>query len=333
MTEIITSSRLRAFHACQRLHHIRYHQGFAPLEERDTAAFGTLIHHALEAWWLAWKEGGRPEGAMMLALSEHGRGVDMATMAKAELLMSAYDLRWAPNMGEWEVLAVEVPFECDLTTPDGMEIVYGARRAGKIDAIVRRRSDGAVFSVEHKTTGADLSPGSGYWSRLRMDSQVSFYFDGAASLGYELQGCIYDVLVRPDHRPLKATPVEQRKYTRATKDKPSRLYAGQREEDETFDDFKARMAEDIAASPDAYLQRTEVVRLESELFAARTDVYDASMLIMHAKEWHLAPRNVDQCLRLYGAVCPFLDVCSGMADLADTHRFKRLPDVHPELTK
>jgi hypothetical protein len=40
-----------------------------------------------------------------------------------------------------------------------------------------------VLVVEHKTSSEDVTPGSFYWSRLRMDGQVSVYFDGARALG------------------------------------------------------------------------------------------------------------------------------------------------------
>jgi hypothetical protein len=53
-----------------------------------------------------------------------------------------------------------------------------------------------------------------------MDGQVSTYFDGAASLGLDVAGCIYDVIGKPGIRPLQATPVEARKYTKPTKAEP-----------------------------------------------------------------------------------------------------------------
>jgi hypothetical protein len=70
-----------------------------------------------------------------------------------------------------------------------------------------------VYVLEHKTSSADTSPGSVYWERLALDSQVSIYVDGATMLGHEIAGCIYDVLKRPEHEQKLATPVESRRYT------------------------------------------------------------------------------------------------------------------------
>lgn len=333
--EIITNSRLKTFHSCQRLHHYEYDLGYRPVADRASAAYGDLMHAGLEAWW-RWHERNGPHVVMdeaetsidfaMSAIRSKSHEVDAVALAKAELMMEAYDLRWSAAMDDLRVVAVEQVFEIPLRLPSG-RMYRGARRAGKIDAIVRRRSDGALLTVEHKNTSADLSQGSLYWQRLRMDSQVSFYFDGAESLGFgEIAGCIYDVLVRPDKRPHQATPPDKRKYT-----KDGRLYANQRETDETPAEFRARMAESIATAPDNYFARTEVVRLDAELQAARADIHQGAQLIRLQKRTGAAPRNVDACHRMYGSVCSFIDVCSGVASLDDDSRFRHMDDVHPEL--
>jgi hypothetical protein len=323
--EVITKSRLAAFSACQRLHHLTYNEGYRPLAVNEAIDFGSLFHAGLDAWWGAYQ---RNESLLALSAGLTAMvdfrvktpGVDDAAMAKAEVMLAAYDARWALTMSEWEVLGVEVEF---------VAVIRGRKRlriAGKLDKLVRKVSDGSIWFVEHKTTGADLSAGSTYWQRLRMDPQVSIYFGGCRELGHEPAGCLYDVVDRPDLRPLKATPPDKRKYT-----KEGRLYAKQRDRDETLDEYRQRLADKINETPDAFFARPEVVRLESELSESVEDVTETALQIRKGPETGVAPRNPAACF-LYNRPCAFLDVCSGVASLDDETRFRRADTPHEELS-
>jgi len=334
--EVITKSRLASFSTCQRLHDLTYNKGYRSILPRELAEWGTLFHAGLDAWWSTYI-GTTPEapplGGMALAnalaafatMRASSPALDDTAFAKAEIMMAAYDARWAPTMDEWEVLGVEVEF---VTTVPGRKRL---RVAGKLDKLLRRRATGEIFYGEHKTTGADLSAGSTYWQRLRMDSQVSIYFGGCRELGHEPAGCLYDVIDRPAQKLLKATPVEQRKYTKATAKEPSRLYSNQRENDETVDEFRKRVGAMIAENPDAYFARAEVVRLESELEESARDVEAVALQIRASASADHAPRNPNACF-LYNRPCEFLDACSGLASLDDETKFTRIANVHPELS-
>lgn len=184
--------------------------------------------------------------------------------------------------------------------------------------------------ITHNTTGADLRAGSTYWQRLRLDPQVSIYHLGVRELGYEPAGCLYDVIDRPDQRPLLATPAELRKYTKATAKEPSRLYANQRDTDETLDEFKYRLARLIAKEPEAYFARGEVVRLEREIEESLEDVTEMALQIRTGPLTGVSPRNPASCF-LYNRPCDFHDVCTSLVPLDDVTRFVRLGNVHPEL--
>jgi hypothetical protein len=199
--ELYTASRLRVFRQCNRAHFYRYSLGIRT-PSSPAMAFGTHAHSALEAWYRAWQIGAdRLQAALQVidALEQ----VDDIDRVRLRVLIAAYEARW--GVQDWEVLAVEIEFRYFLG-----DIEIG----GKIDAIIRERATGKVFVVEHKTSTADTTAGSPYWDRLAIDTQVSVYIDGAAfGLDYEVAGCIYDVLKRPQHEPLRATPEEKRKYT------------------------------------------------------------------------------------------------------------------------
>lgn len=200
MTELYTTSRIRTWRECQRKHGFRYELGvLAP--STPAMSFGTDGHGVLEAWYRAWMAGADRMAAAFAAVE----AADLSEIDRAKLrvLAAAYDARWG---GEpWEVLAVEAEFRYWLGD---------VQMGGKLDALVRHVETGAVYVVEHKFTSADFSPGSPYWQKLELDTQISVYHDGAATeFEVEIAGCVYDVLKRPLHELKLATPVEARKYT------------------------------------------------------------------------------------------------------------------------
>jgi hypothetical protein len=367
MTELYTSSRLRVLRECLRKHHYRYTLGLQT-EENAAMRFGTLGHATLEAWYRAWMDVTAADertdalnARLPAALAVLDAAPDLSPFDRAKLrvLVIAYHERWGAK--NWEILAVEVQFR-----------YYLGDRAigGKIDAIIRDRDDGRVYVVEHKFTGADASLGAPYWERLTIDTQVSIYIDGASMLGFDISGCVYDVIKRPAHEPKLATPVDKREYTKGRgckrcggSAKPGaveqgrgsydvvfasevkvvpcdecdgtgwkknaagvpeapRLHSNQRDTDEPVEEFEARLVEAIAESPDAFLPRGVVVRLESELPTMRQDILDD----IAVAETGLTPRNSNSCA--HGReMCGYFALCSGTASIDD---FTRGP-AHPEL--
>ncbi len=316
---LLTASRARDYRACARLHHYKYELGFRPAVEAETARFGSLVHRALEAWWKA-VDGARLDAALAALELE----ADPFDRARAEVMIAGYDARWSGQ--ELDVLAVEVEFVRPLVNPATGAESRTWRHAGKLDAVARERSTGRVLVVEHKTTSEDLTPGSEYWQRLRLDAQVSGYMAGARALGFEPVACLYDVLGKPAIRPGKATPIESRKYTKA-----GALYAGQREADETAEEFRARLVEAVAANPERYFARGEVVRLEEEEAEAAFDLWQTGRAIREGQLARRHPRNPDACQR-WGRTCEFFGPCTRTASLDDPTRFRRTVTVHEELT-
>lgn len=324
---LFTNSRVKTYRSCQRKHRLRYVDGYRAVRSNENQRFGTLVHAGLEQWYLAIKH--QDPERLDVALHALASEPDPFERAKAEALIVGYDARWGDE--PYEVLSVEQQFETALVNPLTGAESKTWRLAGKLDVMLRDLRHGRVLLTEHKTSSEDIRQGSDYWRRLRMDSQVSIYFDGAAALGHDVAGCLYDVICKPGLRPLKATPVEARKYTKPTKAEPvSRLYAGQREADETPTEYRARIVNAISEDPTAFYQRAEVSRLEAELDSARQDTWQLAQQMREAERMGRAPRNPDACL-LYGSACEFFDVCSGMASIEDTTRFVREDDVHPEL--
>ena len=329
---LLTNSRLKAFRACPRYHRLRYLDRIVPSRDADEVRFGTLWHHAQEAWWLARAGAATLSGAQahdvalasaIEALGKHAGESDAFELAEARALMLAYAIRWADQ--PYDVLLVESEFRAPLVNPATGAASRTWQLAGKLDVLVRDRRDGRPYLVEHKTTSQDASEGSTYWRRLRMDGQISQYYVGAATLGFEVAGCIYDVVRRPGLRPLKATPPEKRKLT-----KDGRLYATQRDRDEDASDYFLRVTEAIADSAGASFVRGVVVRLEDEVREHLADTWALGRLMREAEIAGCHVRNVDACER-YRRLCEYLPICEGSASADDPSLYRIGSTAHPEL--
>lgn len=341
-SNFLTSSRLAKARACARLEYFTYEAGYRSRAENKNLRFGTLLHLALEAWWSE----PNPANRMLAAYTALNNATieDPYERVKLEVLMAGYDARWGLQLiralDHGGRPAVEIEFVTDLVNPDtnGKSRTWKVR--GKLDGVGEDLAEAYQVPevIEHKSSASDIGPGSDYRARLAMDSQVSIYFDGASALGYRVGAVVYDVIGKPTMRPSKATPVAERKYT----EKPSKLkdgtvrpagslYANQREEDETPEEYGARLADDIATDPNEYYQRVKVVRLKDELREARFDVWMTAERMREfykAKYW---PRNPDACWS-YGSLCPFFGVCTKTQHLEDETLFEKVDNVHPELS-
>jgi hypothetical protein len=322
VSNLLTVSRLRTWRDCRRRHRLQYIDGWRTRREEENIRFGRLTHEGLEAWWAA-----DPARRLDDVLAVPAwLGADPYQAAAVEELLRAYDTQYASGMDAFEVLAVEATFTAPLLNPETGAASRTFLLAGKVDAIVRERATGRVLLVEHKTTVEPIDdPTSTYWKRLAMDGQVSHYYIGAEALGYQVQGCIYDVLLRPRLKPLKATPPEKREYT-----KDGRLYARHREADETPQEYAARLRADMAAEPAKYLQRKPVPRTEDDLRDYLFDAWAEARTIREAELAGRAPRNPEACFR-FGA-CRYWEHCANGQRLEDApDLFERVADVHPEL--
>ncbi len=369
---LLTESRSQTARRCAREEELRYHRGIVPAGATAAALrFGTLGHHSLEA---RWEHLGAPDELerALAAIAFHASAEsDPLELACLEELVRGYVIRWATDCQEYSVLGVELEFRGPLLNPETGAASRTFQRAGKMDVLIEQRVDQRKLVMDHKFSGEDIAAGSSFWARTRMGGQPSGYIRGAELLGHQVDGFIYDVIAKPGLRPLKATPLELREYTKAKykqcplckkknptlpphqvevvsglatlceedpeggprrvcTDRGGVLYKNQRVVDETVEEYRARVREDIATSPDAYYQRGLVVRLEEQM---REHDLETWLLGQQLRENHrlgIAPRNPDACQR-YGSVCGYFSACCGEADINDPGVFRRLEWVHPEL--
>lgn len=333
---LLTTSAARLYRACPRAYRYQYEDGYRTARASDALRFGTLMHAALEAWWLAPRAAPEHEWlADALAVIDAPRdrptedGEDFER-AKARALMLGYHARWAS--APLTAVAVELQYEIELLNPATGAASRTWLLGGKMDGIVKDAERQVLRVIEHKTTSEDIGIGSDYWTRLTLDPQVSNYIDAARSRGYDVVDCLYDVIRKPSLQPYKATPIEARKYTKPTKADPEpRLYANQREHDETPEEYFERLCEAIAADPDRYYQRGTIVRLEQDQLEASYDRWQIGRQIRESQKANAWPRNPDACKR-YGRTCEFMPVCIGVASLDDPTLYRRSETPHEELT-
>jgi len=338
---VITNSQMKCYRRCPREHFYSYVEGYRPAVEADALRFGSLVHTALEAWWSADDDAVRLDAAIE-ALRPHA--ADEYEIVRAGVLMQGYDARW--NGERLDVIAVEAEFRAPLINPETGAASRTFELGGKLDVVVRDRRDGLVKLVEHKTTSEDIGAGSEYWKRLTLDPQISTYFAGGKAYGYDIAECIYDVIGKPALRP-SAVPLTddlgieivldangervrtQKGSWRRTGDTAKGYVLQTRTE--TPDEFRRRLRDHIAENPDRYYQRGTVVRLEAEELDAAHDAWQTAALIREAMRANRWPRNPDSCNR-YGRTCVYFDVCCGTASLDDAVRFRRVANVHEELS-
>lgn len=184
----------------------------------------------------------------------------------------------------------------------------------------------SLFVSERKTTTRDITYGSLYWTQLLLDPQISLYSRAARYFGLDVRGVLYDVLRVPQLKPLMATPMESRKYKKGT----SVLYANQRAEDETPEEYGRRCLDVIAADPDKYYKRATIVRLEREQLEADLDVWQTAHAIRESRRLRLYPRNPDSCQQ-WGRTCDYFPICTGLTSVDDTMMFRPDTRLHPEL--
>lgn len=326
----LRQSVMKDFRACPRKYEIRHERGIEPVRRSHALRFGSLFHLGLEHWWRSaasypahhadWLEAG------LLAITTaptDGSPAEEYDVEKARVLLCGYHARWVVDgMHTWQgqpihVHGAEVPFTGPLVNPATGKASKTFTHDGTIDAICE--IGGRFYAMEHKTSGEDFSPGSEYWQRLRLDTQIGHYLAGARHLGYELDGVLYDVIGKPALAPLLATPIEKRKY-RTT---DGALYANQRGHDETPEEYALRLSDFVAANPDQCYARSILVRLERDEREAAIDAWQTAEEIRDAVRLNRFPRNPMSC-RLYNHTCDYWPACAGETSLDDEMRYRKV---------
>jgi hypothetical protein len=235
-----TTSMVKCFKQCRKKYQLEYIEELKPIKTPKALELGTLYHKGLELL-LAKVDIDNINGE----LEVYQRNVCIESMVDydpipvgiaIEMIQTFYR---ESGYQEWNIDGIERKFE--VTTG------YGKRLVGKIDAIIN--FEGKNFLIEHKTTACWASDGNEYLHNLLWDEQPTNYLYAAQQLDLpKIDGVFYCIVEKPTIKPLLATPMEKRKYKQ-----DGSIYANQREEDETPEEYLKRVATWYAEKPRLHL--------------------------------------------------------------------------------
>lgn len=304
--ELLTNSRMACFRTCQWKHYLDYELygvGIEPIAESSPLRLGHVVHDGLDLIARGMSYNACLDQYIQVpawAASEDDIIAWMSEAARASAMLDGYVNYW--HDAGIEIVASELQFALPIRPPGAIRGRRGWRLAGKIDKIIRL-ADGRLALYEHKTTSSDIGDSSSYWDNLRLDYQVGVYAYAARCLGYNIETIIYDVLRKPGIAMLRATPNDKRKYT-----KEGKLYANQRDQDETIEEYSARLRETVSTAPESYYARKELTRLADELALVADEADQIRGMIVHCRKHRAWPRNTAACLRPYR--CQYYNLCS-----------------------
>ena len=330
MTEHIhTASSLNCWLTCQQKYNYKYELGYRTSETTPAFLIGTAVHLGLEYFWK-----GKTINDARVAVEKH-----MATdpyfkregwieKLRIQAYIAGYYHRWLNTRDLYDVIGVELEF-------------LEKGRAGKLDALVRRKSDGKLVIIEHKTASkfakAD-EPGSTYWSKLSMDTQVCFYHRHIQQMYKEDPEILYDVIIKSKSTPLKGSARKRKAETDAEFAQRKYDYA------ESPGEYSARIKKVyMKEGAERYVRKT--IHLTHQEANRKIDELDSVIRDIEYthNEWNEVSeedgywtqrktriRNTTAC-NSYGGTCEFLGVCAGL-ELLDDPKFEKKEKLHSELT-
>ncbi len=255
------------FKNCPTLYYLRHVLRLCPIEDADTLRVGTNWHRCLEILTLEPGDecpNNNPRGQTHITPCEICKNSGVVSddnihetlithlnqayknrppsisltdweVERTILLYSAMGWDWFWQDDRIETVAREVSFDRQVNP------VY--RRRGKIDRIIRVGA--ALMLGEYKSTSKPIDPGSLYWDRLNLDSQITMYIIetryaqlageleqyGIAATDPLISGVLYDVWHKPMIKPKKLSMADSKAFTSTGKG----MYYGEEFKTEIFD--------------------------------------------------------------------------------------------------
>lgn len=387
LLRVVTSSESETF-ACERMWWFRYVEGLTPSTSPAPLRQGSLVGRCIEAWarsgstmtadevtaavidpW--WEE--RQELWRDGKIGDEEHTQNLAIRDQSEGMVRGYVARWASDAEEFETIAVEAQVARWLTHPvtgkplvdwqrlfqpvEGGKWVRKKRRwayGGKIDRLVRRRSDRSVWLVETKTTKETNL--DSYCRKLHWDPQTRGYgwalanpadaltdevligeFAGDDSFigPYRIEGVIYDVLRKVDYADRKAIePIKSGKRLPAattltcTRDEYlAAVLAHGFDPDDAHHSEQLRLLEGVR-----FFQREAYTFSDVEVEEFGTDLAWRALQMMEAERRPFHPRQTRICTGINRG-CPggFESVCQQDGPITRS-MYGRMTIRHMELT-
>lgn len=218
---LLRTSERKDFKRCPQRWWWSWRDGLRPAKQKHGALwFGTGIHLALEKWYvlgtergrdpvLTWREFVGEQVEFIKVQIENGEAPEGAQTVWVEAgeLGEAMLRNYIDEYGldeDWEVLAVELPFEVKIARPGTREAIV--TYAGTFDLVAREISTGKVYLWDHKTAKSIQT------GHLRLDDQAGSYWAlanvilrkmGIIGKREMIHGIVYNFVMKspPDERP------------------------------------------------------------------------------------------------------------------------------------
>jgi hypothetical protein len=197
MTEIVVSySELDTFRQCPLKHHWAYKERWRkPITESSALAKGSLMHLVYETHYQVLQQHDRltkesqaqalaeAAAAVRPILFDDRTGEQTETQELVYWIYKGYVQRWGAEP-EFEIEGVEEAFRINLNDPEGKPSRFILK--GKIDLIVRDRSNGQLWVIDHKS-GANLPS----QLDLEIDDQFGLYVWAMRESGSPVLGAVH----------------------------------------------------------------------------------------------------------------------------------------------
>jgi len=220
----------------------------------------------------------------------------------ATAMMKAYAARYATE--DFEVIALEKPFECPIINPVTGAASRSFTLAGKVDGIVR--IGGEYFILEHKTAA---QVDGDYLEKLWTDFQITIYaYYIEQTMGTPITGILYNVLVKAKLQQGKGETEEEFQERRAellAKSKTGKTTA-KRKLPESDDEFQERLAAKYA---DLAMFHREMLYLSRERFdVLRSELWELTQAFLDARRRGVFYQNTAFCFN-YQRPCAYFALC------------------------
>ena len=294
MTKLLVShSGMETYRKCPHKYYLGRVANVQPVEVKRAPAFGTAGHTRLEC-----------------LVTGHTRFIPTMTAEDSVLLdclILAYEVRWGIPKG-----VAEGHFVVPIVAPDGKPDP-DIEMQGYIDI------ETEDYVLDHKFTSANITPT--YIKELDRNPQAEEYLIAAQENGSRASYAIWDIIRSTAYKRRTATPEHERefykrngKYGKKGDPKPGTYL-----EDETWEEFRQRIVDDIAADPDKFFTRVPLRKTEEELDRRRYDIWATAKQIQHSIEAKAFPRNNNSC-KDYGG-CEYEPVCWDGVDPAQSELY------------
>lgn len=293
--DIYDSSKLTTHQRCPREFFFTYVMGWKPDRESMHVLIGSAFHKGMD---YILKAGAGPETlqpAFDIFMEEHRKNFteledeDLKAKSPANIYR-AYKMFIEEEVArDWEPLHIEIPGTVSVNDTDHMTL--------RMDVVVRRRSDGLIAPVDHKTTSVE---GNAWRQQWALSLQMGTYIHALSCVfpPEEVFGAIVNGVV------LRTNANADKVVTRGPRKGLPYANSGKGTE------FVTVEVQRTVDSMDAWLSDVnyEIEEIKQSRAMLETGYNNSDQTVMTA-----FPRRTYSCPR-YNSICPYHGICVGCAN-------------------